>query len=86
MRIVGTPSVCAERIAERESLDFEAASQRVLDVNRERADYIRKLYETDIDDTTCYDLDQEREAKDGVFGGETNLKLDVLEKVMGCRR
>lgn len=39
-----------------------------------------------IDNTTCYDLDQEREAKDGAFSGETNLKLDVLEKVMGCKR
>jgi lipoate-protein ligase A len=35
-----------------------------------------------IDNTSCYDLDQEREAKKGTFGGETQLKLDVLEKVL----
>jgi len=40
----------------------------------------------DVESTTCYDLDQEMEAKEGTFGGETKLKLDVLEKVMGCRK
>ncbi|MFH1242252.1 MAG: DUF116 domain-containing protein [Pseudomonadota bacterium] len=36
----------------------------------------------EIDSTNCYDLDQEREAKEGRFEGETQLKLDVLEKVI----
>jgi lipoate-protein ligase A len=35
-----------------------------------------------IDNTSCYDLDQETEAKEGAFGGETQLKLDVLEKLL----
>jgi lipoate-protein ligase A len=35
-----------------------------------------------IDNTSCYDLDQEREAKEGTFAGETQLKLDVLQKVL----
>ncbi len=35
-----------------------------------------------IDNTSCYDLDQERDAKEGTFEGETQLKLDVLEKVL----
>jgi len=40
----------------------------------------------DIDNTTCYDLSRETEAKEGTFKGETQLKLDILEKVMGCKR
>ncbi len=39
-----------------------------------------------IENTTCYELDQEREAKEGVFEGETKLKLDILEKVMSYRK
>ncbi|MBU0733867.1 MAG: DUF116 domain-containing protein [Proteobacteria bacterium] len=39
-----------------------------------------------IENTTCYDLDQEKDAKGGTFAGETNLNLDVLEKVIGCRK
>jgi hypothetical protein len=35
-----------------------------------------------IENTSCYDLDQEKAAKEGTFGGETQLKLDVLEKVL----
>ncbi len=38
-----------------------------------------------VDNTTCYDLDQEQEGKAGTFNGTTQLKLDVLEKVM-CNR
>ena len=40
----------------------------------------------DIENTTCYDLDKEGEAKDGAFMGETELNLEVLEKVISCRR
>jgi hypothetical protein len=40
----------------------------------------------DIENTTCYDLDQEDEAKDGAFMGETDLNLEILEKVIACRR
>lgn len=40
----------------------------------------------DIENTTCYDLDQEDEAKDGAFMGETDLNLEVLEKLIACRR
>ncbi len=36
-----------------------------------------------IDNTSCYDLDQESEAEEGAFGGETQLKVDLLEKIMG---
>jgi lipoate-protein ligase A len=39
-----------------------------------------------VENTTCYDLDLEKEAKKGTFKGETQLDLDVLEKVMGNRK
>ena len=40
----------------------------------------------DIESTSCYELDQERDAKEGKFTGETQLKLNVLEKVIGSTR
>ena len=56
VRIVGSAQKCAERVAERENISFEEALQKVHDVDQERAEYIRKLYETDIDDPQAYDL------------------------------
>jgi lipoate-protein ligase A len=37
----------------------------------------------DIDNTTCYELDQEKEAKLGTFKEETKLDVDLLKKIMG---
>jgi lipoate-protein ligase A len=37
----------------------------------------------DIDNTTCYDFDLVKEAELGQFENLTNLKLDLLEKVLG---
>jgi cytidylate kinase len=56
VRIVGSPLKCAERVAERENISLEEAMQQVQDVDQERAEYIRKLYDTDIDDPLAYDL------------------------------
>lgn len=56
VRIVGSPLKCAERVAERENISLEAALQQVHDVDQERAEYTRKLYDTDIDDPLSYDL------------------------------
>jgi lipoate-protein ligase A len=35
----------------------------------------------DVEHTSCYELDQEREAKLGTFEGQTSLNVDVLEKL-----
>jgi len=35
----------------------------------------------DVQHTSCYELDQEREAKEGRFEGQTSLNVDVLEKL-----
>lgn len=56
VRIVGSLSRCAERVAARESLDIEAARQRVLEVDRDRSEYIRELYDVDVEDASFYDL------------------------------
>ena len=39
----------------------------------------------DIDDATCYDLDQEDKALRGEFESQTNLKLELLKKVIEVR-
>jgi cytidylate kinase len=56
VRIIGTQTICAERVAERENISLEEAMQKVRTVDQERAEYIRKLYDTDIDDPLSYDL------------------------------
>lgn len=40
----------------------------------------------EVDSSSCYDLDLEQDAKKGKFEGETQLKLDLLEKVIGSVR
>ena len=56
VRITGTPEICAARIAERKAIDLDAARKRVVRVNGERAEYIRRLYDVDIGDDSHYDL------------------------------
>lgn len=56
VRIVGSPLICAKRVAERENISMEEAMQKVQDVDRERAEYTRKLYDADIDDPLSYDI------------------------------
>ncbi|UCB55760.1 MAG: cytidylate kinase-like family protein [Thiotrichales bacterium] len=56
VRIVGSPDACARRVAERENIDIEDAKQKLLDVDRERAEYVRTLYQADINDPLSYDL------------------------------
>ena len=36
----------------------------------------------DIENSTCYDLDKEREGLAGEFENQTNLRLELLEKVI----
>ncbi len=56
VRIIGSLKPCAARIAEREHIDLETAQRRVVEINRERADYLEKLYGVSIDDCSDYDL------------------------------
>jgi cytidylate kinase len=56
VRIIGGLEVCAQRVAEREQLDIEAARERVTTINRQRADYLQQLYGEGINDCGDYDL------------------------------
>jgi hypothetical protein len=56
VRIIGTQTICAQRVAERENISLEEAMQKVRTVDQERAEYIHKLYNSDIDDPLSYDL------------------------------
>ena len=56
VRIVGSPEQCARRVAERKNISLEEALEKVRSVDQERAEYIRKLYDTDINDPLAYDL------------------------------
>ena len=56
VRITGSLKLCAKRVAERENLAIEQARKRVLEVDHERAEYVRLLYGAGVDDTCMYDL------------------------------
>lgn len=56
VRITGSVEKCAETVASREGIKINDAIKRVREVNNERAEYIRMLYDTDINDPSTYDL------------------------------
>lgn len=56
VRVIGSLETCAERVAEREQLDIEAARKRVKKINHDRAEYLQQLYGVGIDDCSDYDL------------------------------
>lgn len=56
IRITGSEEKCAERVASREQIDTRASTDLVREVNNERVQYIKKLYDADIKDVTGYDL------------------------------
>ena len=56
VRVVGSLSECAARVAEREGLGMQAARQRVQQCDAGRSRYIRRLYGADIEDSRRYDL------------------------------
>jgi len=60
---------CCEPFFAKHREDFEAAGISGLLV--------------EVDSTSCYELDQEKEAKEGTFKEETKLDLDLLKKLIG---
>jgi hypothetical protein len=73
VRIVGSPLKCAERVAERENISLEEAMKKAQDVDQERSEYIRKLYDTDIDDPLAYDL---------VLNSDRYNKVQLVELIL----
>lgn len=78
VRINGSIEQCAKRIASREQIDREESLERVREVNKERAEYIQMLYNTDINDPSTYDLTLNSDRYDRVQMVE--LILDAMEK------
>ena len=56
VRLIGSPIKCAERVAEREGIGFEQALQKVRDTDRERTEFLQKIYHADINDPQSYDM------------------------------
>lgn len=56
VRVTGSLNKCAKLISERDSIDMEQAIEQARQSNKERAEYIHKLYDTDINDLSHYDL------------------------------
>lgn len=56
VRVIGSVEKCAERVAARENTDIQTATKLVKKVNRDRAKYIKKLFDADINDPASYDI------------------------------
>jgi len=78
VRITGSAEQCARRIAKREKIDKEESIQRVQEVNNERAEYMRMLYDADINENSVYDLVLNSDRYDRVQ--MVDLILDAMEK------
>ncbi len=78
VRINGSVEQCAKRIASRKQINREQSLQRVREVNTERAEYIKMLYNTDINDPSAYDLTLNSDRYDRVQ--MVDLILDAMEK------
>ena len=78
VRITGSVEKCAERVASREEIDINDAIDKVREVNNERAEYIKKLYDTDINEPSNYDLvlNSDRYNKEQIV----ELIWDAMEK------
>lgn len=85
VRIVGSPSRCARRIAERRGVELSAAELARQRTDLERKEFIRQFYGRDIDDPLGYDLvlNSDRLAPEAVteiaFLALRRLRKKVLE-------
>ena len=78
VRITGSVEQCAKRVASREQIDREESIELVRKINKERAEYIRMLYDADINDPSAYDLVLNSDRYDRVQ--MVDLILDAMEK------
>jgi len=56
VRVVGSVEACARRVADRESISIERATDKVIEQDYERTEYVKKLYDADINNPLFYDL------------------------------
>ena len=78
VRITGSVEQCAKRVASRENISTKESIKLVREVNSERAEYIKRLYDTDINNNTGYDLILNSDRYDRVQ--MVDLILDAMEK------
>ena len=78
VRINASVEQCAKRVAKREQISTAEGIERVREVNSERAEYTRMLYDTDINDNSAYDLMLNSDRYDRVQ--MVDLILDAMEK------
>ncbi len=78
VRLVGSLEKCAKRVAERDHLSLEQAMEKIQDFDYERIEYIRKLYDADINDPLAYDLIINTDRFDSVQ--VTELILEAMKK------
>ena len=78
VRITGSVEQCAKRVASRENISTKESIKLVREVNSERAEYIKMLYDTDINNNTGYDLILNSDRYDRVQ--MVDLILDAMEK------
>ena len=75
---IQTIRCCAKRVASRDKINREESPERVRVVNNECAEYIKMLYNTDINDHCVYDLTLNSDRYDRVQMDD--LILDVTDK------
>lgn len=73
VRITGSVKYCAGAIAQRKNIDLEQATRLARKENRKRTEYIRKLYDIDINDLGNYDL---------VLNAERYQPIDMVEMIL----
>lgn len=56
VRIIGSEGACAQRVAERDGLDQNAALQKVRSVNKARAEFLRAMFRQPVDNPEFFDL------------------------------
>ncbi len=56
LRVVGSPEVCAQRIAKERGMSAEEALAELKKIDRTRAEFIKNLCHHDINDPVAYDL------------------------------
>ena len=78
VRITGSEKECARRISEREQITLKESIKRVHDINSERADYIKMLYQADIRDDSSYDLILDSDRHDRIQMVE--MILDAMQQ------
>ena len=78
VRIIGSVEKCAERIARRKKIDITKSIERVQKVDSEREKYVRMLYDTDINDSSAYNIVLNSDDHDRVQ--MVGLILDAMEK------